>query len=133
MTGSDRAVRIVVGVVGGIAAYKSALLVRLLTEAGHHVLVVSTATALKFVGAPIWEALSGIPVHTDICDGTSDVMHVRLGREADLVVVSPATADLMASAAGGHADDMLTGTMLTTTKTVSFDPAMNTETWHRPA
>lgn len=133
MTGSDRPARIVVGVAGGIAAYKSALLVRLFTEAGHHVHVVPTATALKFVGAPTWEALSGNRVHTNIFDGTSDVMHVRLGRESDLVVVSPATADLMARAAGGHADDMLTGTLLTTTKPVLFVPAMHTEMWNHPA
>src|SRR5690625_433988 len=109
-------IRIVIGVAGGIAAYKTAHLVRLFKESGHHVHVVPTKTALEFVGKATWEALSGNPVYTEVFEGTDEVMHVRLGREADLVVIAPATADLMARAAAGRADDMLTATLLTTTK-----------------
>lgn len=126
-------IRIVVGVAGGIAAYKTAHLVRLFKESGHQVHVVPTKTALEFVGKATWEALSGNPVYTHVFEGTDEVMHVRLGREADLVVVAPATADLMARAAAGRADDMLTATLLTTTKPVLFAPAMHTEMWLHPA
>ena len=126
-------IRIVIGVAGGIAAYKTAHLVRLFKESGHHVHVVPTKTALEFVGKATWEALSGNPVYTEVFEGTDEVMHVRLGREADLVVVAPATADLLARAVGGRADDMLTATLLTTTKPVLFAPAMHTEMWLHPA
>lgn len=126
-------IRVVVGVAGGIAAYKIAHLVRFFKESGHQVHVVPTRTALQFVGKATWEALSGNPVYTDVFEGTDEVMHVRLGREADLVVVAPATADLMARAASGRADDMLTATLLTTTKPVLFAPAMHTEMWFHPA
>lgn len=126
-------VRVVVGVSGGIAAYKSAHLVRFLKESGHIVHVIPTKTALQFVGKATWEALSGNPVYTEVFEGTDEVMHVRLGREADLVIVAPATADLMARAASGRADDMLTATLLTTTKPVLFAPAMHTEMWMHPA
>ena len=104
---------IVVGVSGGIAAYKAASLVRLFTESGHHVTVVPTEAALKFVGAPTWEALSGRPVRTDVFEDVHEVPHVRLGQHADLVVVAPATANLLAKAAHGLADDLLTNTLLT--------------------
>src|SRR5690625_3622610 len=126
-------IRIVIGVAGGIAAYKIAHLVRLFKESGHEVHVVPTKTALEFVGKATWEALSGNPVYTEVFEGTDEVMHVRLGREADLVVVAPATADLLARAVGGRADDMLTATLLTTTKPVLFAPAMHTEMWLHPA
>jgi phosphopantothenoylcysteine decarboxylase/phosphopantothenate--cysteine ligase len=124
---------VVVGVAGGIAAYKSCALVRLLTEAGHDVTVVPTAAALRFVGAATWEALSGRAVHTELWDGVADVPHVRIGRSADLVVVAPATADLMARAAHGLADDLLTNVLLTATCPVLMAPAMHTEMWLHPA
>src|SRR5204862_8193442 len=105
--------RVVLGVSGGIAAYKACLLLRLLTESGHDVTVVPTAAALEFVGAPTWAALSGHPVSATVWEGAEAVPHVRLGREAQLVVVAPATADLLARAAHGLADDLLTSTLLT--------------------
>jgi len=126
-------VRIVLGVAGGIAAYKAALLLRLLREAGHDVRVVPTPAALEFVGAVTWEALSGRPVTTSVFEGADAVEHVRIGREADLVVVAPATADLLARAAAGLADDLLTATLLTATCPVLMAPAMHTEMWHHPA
>ena len=107
------ATRVVLGVGGGIAAYKACELLRLLTESGHGVRVVPTAAALRFVGAPTWAALSGQPVATDVWDDVHEVPHVRLGQAADLVVVAPATADLLAKAAHGLADDLLTNTLLT--------------------
>jgi phosphopantothenoylcysteine decarboxylase/phosphopantothenate--cysteine ligase len=125
--------RIVVGVGGGIAAYKVCELVRLCTEAGHEVRVVPTAAALRFVGAPTWAALSGQPVADDVWSQVHEVPHVRIGQRADLVVVAPATADLLARAAGGHADDLLTNTLLTARCPVLFAPAMHTEMWQHPA
>ncbi|HLV56532.1 MAG TPA: bifunctional phosphopantothenoylcysteine decarboxylase/phosphopantothenate--cysteine ligase CoaBC [Actinotalea caeni] len=125
--------RIILGVAGGIAAYKAALLLRLLREAGHDVRVVPTPAALEFVGAVTWEALSGRPVTTSVFEGADAVEHVRIGREADLVVVAPATADLLARAAAGLADDLLTATLLTATCPVLMAPAMHTEMWHHPA
>lgn len=125
--------RIILGVGGGIAAYKSALLLRLLTEAGHSVRVIPTAASLEFVGRATWEALSGEKATHEIFDDVDEVAHVRLGREADLVVVSPATADLLARAASGRADDLLTTTLLTATCPVLLAPAMHTEMWHHPA
>ncbi|WP_109471482.1 bifunctional phosphopantothenoylcysteine decarboxylase/phosphopantothenate synthase [Ornithinimicrobium cavernae] len=125
--------RVVLGVSGGIAAYKAALLLRLLTEAGHEVTVVPTAAALRFVGEPTWAALSGRPVATDVWTSVHDVPHVRLGQEADLVVVAPATADLLARAAHGQADDLLTNTLLTARCPVLMAPAMHTEMWSHPA
>ncbi len=120
---------IVLGVSGGIAAYKSASLLRLFTEAGHHVTVVPTEAALRFVGAPTWEALSGRPVHTDVFEDVHEVPHVRLGQHADLVVVAPATANLLAKAAHGLADDLLTNTLLTARCPIVMVPAMHTEMW----
>ncbi|HEV7206220.1 MAG TPA: bifunctional phosphopantothenoylcysteine decarboxylase/phosphopantothenate--cysteine ligase CoaBC [Jatrophihabitans sp.] len=125
--------RIVLGVAGGIAAYKAADLLRKLTEAGHDVTVVPTASALQFVGAATWSALSHHPVAADVWTGAAEVSHVRLGREADLVVVAPATADLLAKAAHGLADDLLTNTLLTARCPVLFAPAMHTEMWEHPA
>jgi phosphopantothenoylcysteine decarboxylase/phosphopantothenate--cysteine ligase len=119
--------RVVLGVAGGIAAYKVVSLLRLLTESGHDVRVVPTRSALEFVGAPTWSALSGHPVSAEVWDHAEDVPHVRLGREADLVVVAPATADLLARAAHGLADDLLTSTLLTATCPVLLAPAMHTE------
>src|SRR5919107_1009767 len=125
--------RVVLGVAGGIAAYKSCELLRLLTESGHRVRVVPTAAALRFVGAPTWAALSGHPVPTDVWTDAHEVPHVRLGREADLVVVAPATADLLARAAHGLADDLLTNVLLTARCPVLLAPAMHTEMWEHPA
>ncbi|MDU0315719.1 bifunctional phosphopantothenoylcysteine decarboxylase/phosphopantothenate synthase [Phycicoccus sp. M110.8] len=125
--------RIVLGVSGGIAAYKACSLLRLLTESGHDVTVVPTASALQFVGAPTWEALSGKPVHTDVWSGVHEVPHVRLGKQADLVVVAPATADLLAKAAHGLAGDLLTNVLLTARCPVVMAPAMHTEMWEHPA
>jgi phosphopantothenoylcysteine decarboxylase / phosphopantothenate---cysteine ligase len=125
--------RIVLGVAGGIAAYKACELLRLLTESGHRVRVVPTATALEFVGVPTWAALSGQPVTASPWDDVHEVPHVRLGQEADLVIVAPATADLMARAAAGMSDDLLTATLLTARCPVMFAPAMHTEMWEHPA
>ena len=133
MTTPSARPRVVLGVAGGIAAYKACLLLRLLTEGGHDVTVVPTASALEFVGAPTWAALSGRPVSASVWDGVETVPHVRLGREADLVVVAPATADLLARAAHGLADDLLTNTLLTATCPVLLAPAMHTEMWQHPA
>jgi phosphopantothenoylcysteine decarboxylase/phosphopantothenate--cysteine ligase len=125
--------RILLGVGGGIAAYKAVELLRLLAESGHDVIVVPTESALRFVGAPTWAALSHHPVTTDVWSGAEDVPHVRLGREADLVVVAPATADLLARTAHGLADDLLTNTLLTARCPVLLAPAMHTEMWEHPA
>ncbi|WP_030440117.1 bifunctional phosphopantothenoylcysteine decarboxylase/phosphopantothenate--cysteine ligase CoaBC [Actinoplanes subtropicus] len=124
---------VVLGVCGGIAAYKACELLRLFTESGHGVRVVPTASALKFVGAPTWAALSGRPVATEVWDDAHEVPHVRIGRKADLVVVAPATADLLAKAAHGIADDLLTNTLLTATCPIVYAPAMHTEMWENPA
>jgi phosphopantothenoylcysteine decarboxylase/phosphopantothenate--cysteine ligase len=125
--------RIVLGVSGGIAAYKACSLLRLFTESGHDVTVVPTASALQFVGAPTWEALSGKPVHTGVWDSVHEVPHVRLGQTADLVVVAPATADLIAKAAHGLAGDLLTNVLLTARCPVVMAPAMHTEMWDHAA
>ncbi|MEE6261827.1 bifunctional phosphopantothenoylcysteine decarboxylase/phosphopantothenate--cysteine ligase CoaBC [Plantactinospora sonchi] len=124
---------VVLGVGGGIAAYKACELLRLFTESGHRVRVVPTAAALRFVGAPTWAALSGQPVADDVWADVQEVPHVRLGQGADLVVVAPATADLMARAAHGLADDLLTNTLLTARCPVVLAPAMHTEMWEHPA
>ncbi|KZE99805.1 phosphopantothenoylcysteine decarboxylase [Rhodococcus sp. EPR-279] len=124
---------VVVGVGGGIAAYKSCSLIRSFTEGGHQVRVIPTASALEFVGRATFEALSGQPVHTGVFADVPEVPHVRLGQEADLVVVAPATADLMARIAGGRADDLLTATLLTARCPVVLAPAMHTEMWEHPA
>jgi phosphopantothenoylcysteine decarboxylase / phosphopantothenate---cysteine ligase len=120
-------------VAGGIAAYKACELLRRFTESGHDVTVVPTASALRFVGAPTWAALSGKPVADDVWTDAHEVPHVRIGRHADLVVVAPATADVLAKAATGAADDLLTNTLLTARCPVVFAPAMHTEMWEHPA
>jgi phosphopantothenoylcysteine decarboxylase/phosphopantothenate--cysteine ligase len=124
---------VVVGVAGGIAAYKAAELVRAFTETGHDVTVVPTPSALHFVGEATWAALSGKPVHTQVWEAVHEVPHVRIGQSADLVVVAPATADLLARAAQGRADDLLTNVLLTARCPVVFAPAMHTEMWEHPA
>lgn len=125
--------RVILGVGGGIAAYKACELLRRLTEAGHRVRVVPTASALNFVGAPTWAALSGEPVADDVWTAVHQVPHVQLGREADIVIVAPATANRLAKAAHGQADDLLGNILLTATCPVMFAPAMHTEMWQHPA
>ena len=133
-SGDDmRGKRVVVGVGGGIAAYKACGLIRLLKESGCHVDVVPTEAALRFVGAATFEALSGNPVFTDVFSDVPAVRHVALGQRADLVVIAPATADLLARAATGRADDLLTSTLLTARCPVLLAPAMHTEMWEHPA
>ena len=131
--GGRRRPRVVLGVAGGIAAYKAAHVLRELTESGHDVRVIPTQSALRFVGVATWAALSGQPVATDVWTDADEVPHVRLGREADLVLVVPATADLLARAATGRADDLLTATLLTARCPVLYAPAMHTEMWEHPA
>ncbi|MDF2978606.1 MAG: dfp [Actinomycetospora sp.] len=133
MTEQHRPREIVLGVSGGIAAYKACEVLRRLREAGNHVQVVATRAALEFVGAATFEALSGNPVHTGVFEDVPDVAHVALGRRADLVVLVPATADLLARMAHGRADDMLTSTLLTARCPVLAVPAMHTEMWEHPA
>ena len=131
--GTDARPRVVLGVSGGIAAYKACELLRRFTESGHDVTVVPTASALRFVGAPTWAALSGKPVSDEVWADVHEVPHVRIGQTADLVVVAPATADLLAKAAHGLADDLLTNTLLTARCPVVYAPAMHTEMWEHPA
>ncbi len=125
--------RVVLGVGAGIAAYKVCELLRLLTESGHQVRVVPTKDSLRFVGAATWQALSGEPVSTEVWADVPEVPHVKLGQQADLVFVAPATADLLARAAAGLADDLLTNVLLTARCPVVFAPAMHTEMWLHPA
>jgi len=125
--------RVILGVGAGIAAYKACELLRRLRESGHQVRVIPTPDALRFVGGPTWAALSGEPVTTDVWAGVADVPHVKLGQDADLVLVVPATADLLARAAAGMSDDLLTATLLTARCPVVYAPAMHTEMWEHPA
>ncbi|MEJ8277739.1 bifunctional phosphopantothenoylcysteine decarboxylase/phosphopantothenate--cysteine ligase CoaBC [Pseudonocardia spirodelae] len=124
---------VLLGVSGGIAAYKSAEVLRRLTESGHAVRVIPTEAALRFVGAATFEALSGRPVATGVFSDVHEVPHVALGQGADLVVVAPATADLMARLAHGRSDDLLTAALLTARCPVVLAPAMHTEMWEHPA
>ena len=124
---------IVVGVTGGIAAYKSVHLVRRFVKAGHDVHVIPTDDALWFVGLTTWEAISRNPVTTSVHDDVARVRHVSLGQSADLVVVAPATANFLAKTAAGLADDLLGTTLLATTAPVVVAPAMHTEMWQHPA
>jgi len=125
--------RVILGVGAGIAAYKACELLRLLREAGHRVRVIPTSDALRFVGEPTWAALSGEPVATDVWSDVPEVPHVRLGQTADLVIVAPATADVLARAAAGMAQDLLAATLLTARCPVMYAPAMHTEMWEHPA
>lgn len=133
MTDQHQPRRIVVGVSGGIAAYKACHLVRDLKEAGDDVRVVPTPSALNFVGAATFEALSGHPVSTTVFDAVDEVRHVRVGQEADAVVIAPATADVIARLVAGRADDLLTATVLVATCPVIVVPAMHTEMWWNAA
>lgn len=124
---------IILGVGGGIAAYKVASLLRLLKEAGHDVHVVPTRAALNFVGLATWESLSGHPVTSEVWDDVAEVPHVQLGKNADLVIVAPATADLISRTATGSANDLLTNVLLTARCPIVFAPAMHTEMWEHAA
>jgi phosphopantothenoylcysteine decarboxylase/phosphopantothenate--cysteine ligase len=125
--------RVVLGVCGGIAAYKACELVRRFTESGHDVRVIPTASALEFVGVATWAALSGNPVATEVWTDVHQVPHVMIGRSTDLVVVAPATADFLARMVIGRADDLLSATLLTVRCPVVVAPAMHTEMWEHPA
>ncbi|WP_288873917.1 bifunctional phosphopantothenoylcysteine decarboxylase/phosphopantothenate--cysteine ligase CoaBC [uncultured Microbacterium sp.] len=124
---------IVVGVTGGIAAYKTVHLVRLLTKGGHDVTVVPTEDALRFVGTPTWEAISRHPVTTSVHEDVAKVRHVALGQAAELVIVAPATANSIAKIAAGLADDLLGTTLLATEAPVLIAPAMHAEMWRNAA
>ncbi|WP_236630265.1 bifunctional phosphopantothenoylcysteine decarboxylase/phosphopantothenate--cysteine ligase CoaBC [Corynebacterium atypicum] len=130
---APRAPKVLLGVAGGIAAFKACTVVRELARAQADVTVVPTANALRFVGAATFEALSGNPVATDVFTGVDEVRHVRLGQEADLVLIAPATADLLARLAAGRADDLLSASVLVATCPVVVAPAMHTEMWLNPA
>lgn len=125
--------RIVVGVAGSVSAYKAPFVIRLLRRAGHEVEVVATAAALRFIGVPALAAVAGGPVATGLFDDPAAASHVALGERADLVVVAPASADLLARVAAGRADDLLTATILTTGAPVVLAPAMHTRMWTNPA
>lgn len=125
--------RVVLGVTGGIAAYKATGIIRLLTEAGHDVKVIPTANALRFIGATTLEALSHNSVDPDLYTDVESVKHVELGQSADLVIVAPATASFLARMASGLADDLLMNTLLATKAPVLVTPAMHTEMWKNPA
>jgi phosphopantothenoylcysteine decarboxylase/phosphopantothenate--cysteine ligase len=124
---------IVVGVTGGIAAYKAVTLVRELVRRGADVTVIPTASALRFVGVPTWEAISRNPVHPGLFDGVAEVRHVSLGQRADLVIIAPATAHALAQLAGGFAADLLGTTVLASKAPLLVAPAMHTEMWDNPA
>jgi len=130
---ADAPPSVVLGVGGGIAAYKAAELLRRLRAHGLDVTVVPTRAALRFVGEPTWSALSGKPVSAEVWDDVHDVPHVRLGQQASLVVVAPATADLLARAASGLADDLLGNVLLTASCPIVMAPAMHTEMWEHAA
>ena len=125
--------RVLLGVTGGIAAYKSAHLARLLAGAGSEVTVVMTESATRFVGPDTFAALTGRPVHTSLWERPGEVLHVRLAHQTDLAVVAPATANLLARLATGLADDLLTSTLLEFSGPVVVAPAMHTGMWEHPA
>lgn len=126
---------IIIGVSGGVAAYKTAALVSQLAQAGAGVTVVMTASAQQFVGKATFAALTGRPVHTEIFDEAADPLgaHITLARRGQLLCVAPATANLLAKAACGMADDLLTTLLLSFTGPVLLAPAMNCEMWAKPA
>ena len=125
--------RVVLGVTGGIAAYKATGVIRLLTEAGHDVKVIPTANAMRFIGATTLEALSHNSVDSDLYTDVESVKHVELGQSAELVIVAPATASFLARMASGLADDLLMNTLLATKAPILVAPAMHTEMWQNPA
>ena len=125
--------RVLLGVTGGIAAYKVAVVVRLLRADGHAVRVIPTEASLNFVGRATWEALTGEPAHSGVFDNVPSVEHIRLGQRADVVLVAPATADFLAQLAAGSARDLLGSALLATSAPVVVAPAMHTEMWNHPA
>ena len=125
--------RIVVGITGGIAAYKAVGLVRALVLEGHHVEVIATDAALQFVGRPTLEAISRNPVYVGLYDDVAQVRHVSLGQQADVVVIAPATANTLANIAHGNAPDLLGNTVLARRGPLVVAPAMHTEMWENPA
>jgi phosphopantothenoylcysteine decarboxylase/phosphopantothenate--cysteine ligase len=127
------ALNVVVGISGGIAAYKAVSVVRLLVLAGHDVHVVATSNALRFVGLPTLEAVSRNPVSTDLYEGVDEVRHVAVGKAADLIIVAPATANTIAKMATGQASDFLGNTLLASTAPILIAPAMHTEMWQNAA
>ena len=130
---SESGLRVVLGVTGGIAAYKAVQVVRELVHRGHSVKVIPTHSALKFVGRPTWEAISRQPVDLEVFDGVAEVTHVALGQQADVIIVAPATAHFLAQYAHGLASDLLGTTLLASTAPVVVAPAMHTEMWQHPA
>jgi phosphopantothenoylcysteine decarboxylase/phosphopantothenate--cysteine ligase len=132
-TGVLEGKQILLGVTGGIAAYKAAYLVRLLTQAGADIQVVMTPSALRFIGSDTFAALTHRPVHSDVFESPEAVLHVRLAHQADAAVVAPATANVLAKLANGMADDLLTSTLLEATCPLVLAPAMHTGMWQQPA
>lgn len=128
-----RPLNVVVGITGGIAAYKAVSVIRALVLAGHDVHVVATENALRFVGRPTLEAISRNTVHSDLYEGVAEVRHVAIGQAADLIVVAPATANTIAKLAAGLADDLLGNTILASTAPLVIAPAMHTEMWQNAA
>ncbi len=124
---------IVLGVGGGIAAYKSCDLLRRLLDLGHHVTVVPTPSSLNFVGKATWEALSGRTVTTEVFESVEEVRHISLAKNSDFIVIAPATADLIARLAAGRADDLLTNVVLASTSEILLVPAMHPQMWSNPA
>jgi phosphopantothenoylcysteine decarboxylase/phosphopantothenate--cysteine ligase len=133
VTEPQNRLRIVVGITGGIAAYKAVGVVRAFVLAGHDVQVVATEHALRFVGKPTLEAISRNIVHTDLYEGVAEVRHVSIGQSADLVVIAPATANSLAKLAAGLADDLLGNTVLASKAPIVVAPAMHTEMWQNAA
>jgi phosphopantothenoylcysteine decarboxylase/phosphopantothenate--cysteine ligase len=125
--------RVVLGITGGIAAYKAVEVCRRLVDAGAHVVPVMTKAAERFVGRTTFSALASEPVQTELWDGPTPIPHTRLGQEADLIVVAPATARVISAYATGLATDLLTNTLLATRAPVLVCPAMHTEMWEHPA
>jgi phosphopantothenoylcysteine decarboxylase/phosphopantothenate--cysteine ligase len=124
---------IILGVGGGIAAYKSCDLLRRLLDLGHHVTVVPTPSSLNFVGKATWEALSGRSVTTEVFESVEEVRHISLAKKSDFIVISPATADLIARLASGRADDLLTNVVLASTSEILLVPAMHPQMWSNSA
>jgi phosphopantothenoylcysteine decarboxylase/phosphopantothenate--cysteine ligase len=124
---------IVLGVGGGIAAYKSCDLLRRLLDLGHHVTVIPTPSSLNFVGKATWEALSGRSVTTEVFESVEEVRHISLAKNSEFIVIAPATADLIARLAAGRADDLLTNVVLASTSEILLVPAMHPQMWNNPA
>src|SRR6266566_7584909 len=133
MPGRREPARIVLGVSGGIAAYKAVEICRRLVDAGAHVMPVLTAGATRFVGPLTFSALASEPARTSLFGGSEPIPHTRLGQSADLIVVAPATAKLLGKYAAGISDDLLTATLLATRAPVLVCHAMHTEMWEHPA